>query len=611
MNRQNIRNFCIIAHVDHGKSTLADRFLEITETVEQRKMKSQFLDRMDLERERGITIKLQPVKMEFEFEGEKYFLNLIDTPGHADFVYEVSRSLAAVEGVILLIDATQGVQAQTIANLYLAMEQDLVIIPVINKIDMANAAIEDVEKEIADLLGGNEDIIKISAKTGKNVSKVLEKIIREVPAPQGNEKKPTRALIFDSYFDSYKGVIAEVRVIDGEIKSGDKIYFMKAEYLSEILEVGIMKPHFERRRFLSTGDIGYVVTSLKDVEKCKVGDTIARAESLYAAREEKNSSCMGRIYSVKPLPGYKEVKPVIFASVYPIDGDDHLKLKDALEKLKLNDDSLFFEAENSVLGQGFRCGFLGMLHLEIISERLNREYDVNVIITTPSVSYRVVKRDGNTLDIFSPVDMPDPPSIEQIQEPFAKLEIVLPQKKIGSVMKLAKNARAVYKSVNYLSKSRVILLYEAPLANIIVDFYDSLKGVSSGFASMNYEFIGFRKEDMIRLDISVNGERIDALSRIVPRSVSYREGKRIVTKLKELIPRQNFSVPIQAATSGKIIARETIKPYKKDVTAKLYGGDVTRKRKLLEKQKRGKKRMKSFGKIKIPQEVFLSVLKKE
>ena len=605
MSQQNTRNFCIIAHIDHGKSTLADRFLEITKTVEDRKMKAQVLDQMDLERERGITIKLQPAKMEYELEGNKYILNLIDTPGHVDFAYEVSRSLAAVEGAVLLVDATQGIQAQTLANLYLAMEQNLEIIPVINKIDMPNAMISKVSKEISDLIGiTDKEIIKISAKTGKNIEEVLKEIVKKIPAPNGELKQPLRALIFDSYFDSYKGVVAQVRIIDGKIYNGDQIYFLGTKSKSEIIELGVLKPQLVKTGFLQAGDVGYIATGLKEAGRCRVGDTITIYNSSF-----KDENEIGKL--VKSLPGYKEVKPAVFASIYPVEGDEYPKLRDALEKLKLNDASLSYEPESSsALGRGFICGFLGMLHLEIISERLSREYDMNLIITTPSVSYIVKKRNGKEIKIFSPAEMPDPSHIEHIKEPWAKLEIILPKDRIGSVMKLAESSRAIYKSTNYLSEDRVILNYEVPLINIIVDFYDNLKSISSGFASINYELLEFRSGDLIKLDILVASEKVEAFSKIVPRSQSQEEGKRVVARLKDSIPRQNFAIALQAAISGKIIARETIRPFRKDVTAKLYGGDVSRKRKLLEKQKKGKKKMKSFGKVEIPQEAFLSVLKK-
>jgi GTP-binding protein LepA len=603
MNQENIRNFCIIAHIDHGKSTLADRLIEMTHTVEERKMKAQLLDQMDLERERGITIKLQPVKMNYSYQGKDYTLNLIDTPGHVDFTYEVSRSLAAVEGAILLVDATQGIQAQTIANLYLAMEQDLVIIPAINKIDMPSAMIAETEQEIMDLLGCKQnEILRISAKTGENVDKVLERVIKEVPAPQGKPEKPARALIFDSYFDSYKGVVAQVRIVDGEIRMNDAIAFLGTKAESEILEIGIITPELKKTESLKTGEIGYIATGLKEVSKCRVGDTITNFRGIF---EEEN---LGR---VEALPGYKEVRPVVFASVYPIDGADYPNLRDALDKLKLSDSSLSFEPESSTaLGRGFRCGFLGMLHLEIVSERLTREYDMNLVVTTPSVSYKIIRKTGEEETIFSPAGMPDPNYIAEIQEPWAKLEIVLPENKIGSVMALAESSRAVYKSTSYLSKDRVILTYEAPLLSVIVDFYDNLKSISSGYASMNYEPIGWRTGNLIKLDILVAEEKVEAFSRIVPKEDAHAEGKKIVEKLKDVIPRQNFAIALQAAVSGKIVARETIKPFRKDVTAKLYGGDVTRKNKLLDKQKKGKKKMKAIGKVNIPQEAFLSVLKK-
>ncbi len=600
MPQQNIRNFCIIAHIDHGKSTLADRFLELTKTVEDRKMKAQLLDQMDLERERGITIKLQPAKMNYELDGENYTLNLIDTPGHVDFAYEVSRSLAAVEGAILLVDATQGIQAQTLANLYFAMEQDLVIIPVINKIDMPNAMVSEVSKEIKDLLGCDEsEIIKISAKTGENVTEVLKEIITMVPAPQGDENKPLRALIFDSY----KGVVAQVRIVDGKINQGDEIYFLSTRSKSDIIELGIITPELEKTEFLQAGDIGYIATGLKEVGKCRVGDTITKYEPSF-----KDEKAIEKI--VQALPGYKEVSPTVFASIFPIDGDDYPELRDGLEKLKLNDASLSFEVESSTaLGRGFKCGFLGMLHLEIISERLTREYNMNLVITTPSVAYRIKKTTGEEIMIYSPADMPDPGQIQEVQEPWAKLELLLPKDKIGAVMKLAESSRGIYQSTEFLSQDRVILKYEIPLINIIVDFYDNLKSISSGFASMNYETMGFVRGDLVKLDILVAEERVEAFSRIVPRDQSQDEGKRIVSKLKDVIPRQNFAIALQAAISGKIIARATISPFRKDVTAKLYGGDISRKRKLLEKQKKGKKKMKSFGKVDIPQEAFLGILK--
>lgn len=604
MPLDHIRNFCIIAHIDHGKSTLADRLIEMTHTVEDRKMKAQLLDQMDLERERGITIKLQPVKMKFESEGETYTLNLIDTPGHVDFTYEVSRSLAAVEGAVLLVDATQGIQAQTIGNLYLALEQDLTIIPVINKIDMPGAMIEETEKEIIDLLGvKSEEIIHVSAKTGENVEEILKAVVRDIPAPQGNAAVAARALIFDSYFDSYKGVVAQVRVVDGKFKPGEKISFLGTQAESEILELGSITPALHKETMLETGQIGYIATGLKEVRSCRTGDTVTNLENAF---EPEN------LNHVDPLPGYKEVKPVVYASIYPIDGGDYPALRDALEKLKLSDASLFFEPESSAaLGRGFRCGFLGMLHLEIVSERLTREYDMNLVITTPSVSYQIIKTDGTSTTIYSPSELPDASHFHTISEPWAKLEIVLPESKMGAVMQLAAESRATYTSTTYLSAQRVMLTYEAPLINVIVDFYDNLKNVSSGFASMNYETLGWRPGELIKLDILIAEEKVEAFSRIVPKEDAFSEGKKIVEKLKDAIPKQNFAIALQAAIGGKIIARETIKPFRKDVTAKLYGGDVSRKRKLLEKQKKGKKKMKSIGRVDIPQEAFLSILKKD
>ncbi len=635
--KNNIRNFCIIAHIDHGKSTLADRFLELTKTVEDRKMKEQLLDQMDLERERGITIKLQPVRMIYNVKmsnktseiqypifnsdtqnesskpiSQRYILNLIDTPGHVDFSYEVSRSLAAMEGAILLVDATKGIQAQTLANLYLALEQDLVIIPAVNKIDLKNAMVEKVTAEIAELLGvGEEEIIKISAKQGTNIEKVLEAIIEKVPPPQTDFKKPLRALVFDSVYDSYKGIIAYVRIIDGQIKPFEKIKMMAAKSETETLEVGIFNPKLEKTDLLKAGEIGYIATGLKEINKCRVGDTIT---NLFSSREfplcKRRSE--GFLEKIIPLAGYKEIKPMVFASVYPTEGGDYLELRAALEKLKLNDASLSFEPESSpALGRGFKCGFLGMLHLEIITERLSREYNLDLIVTTPSVKYKIIKSNGEKQSIFSPADLPDPSLIEKIQEPWVKLEIITPKEYLGQVMNFTENYRAEYQNTGYLTSDRTILTYEIPLSDIIVDFHDGLKSVSSGFASLNYELIGYRAGNLIRLDILVAEEKMSAFSRIVPEKDAYSIGRKTAERLKDLIPRQNFAIAIQAAIGGKIIARETIQPFRKDVTAKLYGGDVTRKRKLLEKQKKGKKRMRSFGKVEIPQEAFVAVLKKE
>ncbi len=593
-----IRNFCIIAHIDHGKSTLADRFLEHTHTVENRKMKEQLLDQMDLERERGITIKLQPVKMHYEMDGEVYVLNLIDTPGHVDFQYEVSRSLSAVEGAVLLVDATKGVQAQTLSNLYFALEQNLEIIPVVNKIDLPNAQVEKTKREIIHLLGcKEEDILCASGKTGEGIERVLQEIIRKVPHPKGNVDGMFRAMIFDSQYDDYKGVIAYVRVVDGTIHSGEKIIMMATKNETEAGEVGVLTPTPLNQGALETGSIGYIATGLKSIDQCRVGDTI----TLVSVFEK-----------VKMLEGYREVQPMVFASFYPSDGEDYNAMRESLGKLKLNDAAFSFEPEsNLALGRGFRCGFLGMLHLEIIRERLFREYNFDPTVTTPSVVYRIMKKGANTfISLYSPLDYPDPSEIEITQEPYVKLEIVTPQEYVGSVMDIATKARGSYINTEYLDETRVVLQFESPLSEIIVNFHDDLKSISSGFASMYYETIGYRQSELVKLDILVAGDLINALSRIVPKERAHSEGKRLVEKLKEALPKQSFAVPIQAAVGGKILARETISPFRKDVIAKLYGGDVTRKRKLLEKQKRGKKKMASMGRVIIPSETFLSILKK-
>jgi len=599
----NIKNFVVIAHIDHGKSTLADRFLELTGTIERRKMREQFLDRMDLERERGITIKLQPVRMKYELEGREYLLNLIDTPGHVDFSYEVSRSLAAVEGAILLVDATKSVQAQTLANLFLAQIQGLVIIPAINKIDLPGARTQEVEAEIKNLLGEeNTEIFKISAKEGKGVKELLEAVVKKVPAPRQETQKPLRALVFDSSYDPYKGVLAYVRVMEGEIKRGDKFALMASGARSEAVEVGIFKPELQVSQNLAAGEIGYIATGFKDVGLCRVGDTITN----FPVNE-----------SVKPLAGYQEPKAMIFASFYPAAGSanetqDYNLLRDALAKLKLNDAALVFEPESSdALGRGFKCGFLGMLHLEIVSERLRREYNLNLIVTTPSVVYKLREK-GNVEEgnIYSPQQLPDASKIDEIKEPWVKLEIISPSEYLGTIMKLAQGAEGVYVNTQYLSNERVVLTYEAPLREIIVDFYDKLKGVTSGYASMGYDLIGWRIGDLVRLDILVAGDPVEAFSRIVPRQKAYGDGKAIVERLKEILPSQLFTVALQAAVGGKILARETIKARRKDVTGYLYGGDVSRKKKLLEKQKKGKKKMLATGKVNIPQDVFLKVLKK-
>ena len=598
MDQKYIRNFCIIAHIDHGKSTLADRFLELTKTVEKRKMREQYLDQMDLERERGITIKLQPVRMKYEYKGEEYMLNLIDTQGHVDFSYEVSRSLAAVEGAILLVDATKGVQAQTLANLYLARQQNLVIIPAINKIDLPGSRVEEVEKEIRNL-GIDSEIFKISAKDGLNVEALLQTVIEKIPSPAvaGDEKKLFRALVFDSNYDSYKGVLAYIRVVDGEIKRGEKISFLASGAKAEVLEAGIFTPALSAVEKLRAGEIGYLATGLKDVSLCRVGDTI--------------SSLFTRGEIIKPLAEYQEPRPMIFASFYPAEGSDFDVLKEALSKLKLSDASLVYEPEHSeALGRGFKCGFLGMLHMEIVTERLRREYGLGLIVTTPSVVYRLMDNSGIERMIYSPQELPDPSKIRQIEEPWIKLEIITPGEYLGSVMKLTQSLGGNYIDTQYLTGERVVIVYEAPLREIIVDFYDRLKGATSGYASMGYELTGWHKNDLVRLDILVAKDPIEAFSRIVPRDKAHLEGKGILEKLKEVLPPQLFSVALQAVVGGKILAREDIKARRKDVTGYLYGGDYTRKRKLLEKQKRGKEKMREAGRVNIPQDVFLKVLKK-
>ncbi|PID52592.1 MAG: elongation factor 4 [Candidatus Moraniibacteriota bacterium] len=600
---KNIRNFCIIAHIDHGKSTLSDRLLEVTGTVEERNMKEQLLDQMDLERERGITIKLQPVQMHYEKNDTAYTLNLIDTPGHVDFAYEVSRSLAAVEGAVLLVDATQGVQAQTLTNLYFALDQDLEIIPVLNKIDLPNADVEKVKKEVVHILGCDPDeILAVSGKTGEGVKELLEVIIDKVPAPKGDKTSETRALIFDSVYDSYKGVLAYVRIIDGAINKRDHIHMLATGGESSVVELGHFRPQYDACEDLLTGDIGYIATGFKSVSECKVGDTITLKQN---AKTENYSEIVG-------LPGYKEVQPMVYASFYPLDGSDYNVMRDALEKLTLNDGAFRFEPEsNKALGRGFRCGFLGLLHLEIIQARLEREFDMTPTITTPSVVYKVHKKNTDEIiEIFSPTELPDPSQIESTEEPYVKLEIIAPSEYLGSVLELMGNTRAEYKNTDYIDQTRVQLIFDAPLMDVIVDFHDQLKSVSSGYASMNYEVIGYRTSDLVKLDILVAGEPVDAFARIVPKEKAYYEGKATVEKLKDVLPRQNFAIAIQAAIGAKVIARETIRAFRKDVTAGLYGGDITRKRKLLEKQKKGKKRMAQSGNVEIPPEAFLKVLRK-
>lgn len=586
-----IRNFCIIAHIDHGKSTLADRFLEITKTVDKRKMKEQVLDRMDLERERGITIKLQPVRMQYQ----DYQLNLIDTPGHVDFTYEVSRSLAAVEAAILLVDATQGVEAQTVANLYLALEQNLTIIPVINKIDLQAAHPQKVKKELINLLGcSGDEIIEVSAKTGKNVELVLQAIIKKTPEPQGESLAKVQALIFDSEFDEYKGVVAYVRMINGQVKVDDRIQFLATGAKSEILEVGYFNPDYQKSAELSAGEIGYIVTGLKKLEDVRVGDTISLVKD-----------------QAKPLLGYKEVKPMVFAGIYCQEGDEYQKLREAIEKMKLNDAALFYEPENSpALGLGFRCGFLGLLHLEIFQERLKREHDIDLVITTPSVAYKVKKSDGKETVIHSPQELPEQNLIESVQEPYMRINIITPKEYIGSIMKLVQERKGDYKNTEYLDENRVILHYDIPLVSVLVDFYDNLKSVSSGYASLNYEFLEYRPAEVVRMDILVAEEPVEAFSIIVYQKEAHQAGKKVIKALKETLPKQMFVVKLQATVGGTIVAGDRLSAMRKDVTAKLYGGDVTRKRKLLEKQKKGKKKMMKAGKVNIPQEAFMAVLKR-
>lgn len=593
----NIRNFCIIAHIDHGKSTLADRFLELTGTIEKRKMQEQFLDQMDLERERGITIKLQPVRMNYNYKGTDFILNLIDTPGHVDFSYEVSRSLAAVEGAILLIDATKGVQAQTLANLNLAQKQNLKIIPVINKIDMSNARTEEVKEEVSNLLNIDQDeIIGISAKDGTNVISVLEQIIETVPPPKEEKSDILKALIFDSTFDAYKGVIAFVRIFSGSVAKFNKVLSFATESKIDVIEVGHFSPKLKATESLNPGEIGYIATGLKDPGQVRVGDTI---------------TIQAPPGGFLPLDGYKEPRPMVFGSFFPESSDDYDLLKDALGKLKLTDASLVYEPESSLgLGRGFRLGFLGMLHVEIISERLKREFGLNLIISSPSVEYLVRLKNKTDIKIRSAAMLPDFSSVENISEPIVALEIICPTSYLGSVMELVSTFRNTYLATEYLGKDTVVLRYSVPLAEIITDFYDKLKSVSSGYASMSYELKDSRVDDLVRLDILVADDLVEPFSRIVHKSKAYYEGRATIEKLKDAIPPQWFQVPIQAVIGGKIIARETIRARRKDVTGYLYGGDVTRKMKLLEKQKKGKKKMEESGKVNIPQDVFLKMLKR-
>jgi GTP-binding protein LepA len=637
MSQQNIRNFCIIAHIDHGKSTLADRMLELTGTVQKRDMKAQLLDQMDLERERGITIKLAPVRMEWQHSGQKdastslcpvipaeagiqekeldpqvkpeddnkkvseydqkYILNLIDTPGHVDFQYEVSRSLAAVEGAVLLVDATQGIEAQTLSVLYSAIENDLNIIPVVNKIDLPAARPEEVSLEIMKVLGcKREEILYASGKTGEGVPAILDTIIEKVRQPQGREDAPLRALIFDSVYDPYRGVVSFVRIIDGNLNKNQKFYLMQTKSEGETLEVGYFKPKYLPHSPLLTGEIGYIITGFKEVAEARVGDTITSKEN----------------QADSPLPGYKKVLPIVFASIYCTEGDDYPALKEAIEKLKLNDASLSFEPERSdALGFGFRCGFLGLLHMDIVKERLEREYNLALVVSSPTVRYVVTKHDGEEFLVEKPGDLPEKGSVLEIKEPWVSLEVFTPKDYVGATMDVVQKKQAKFINLEYLDESRAIIRYEMPLADVIIDLYDSLKSVSKGYASMNYEMLDLRAGDLEKVDIQINGDKVDALSFITHRSRTQVEGKRIVERLKELIPRQNFEIKLQAAVGAKIIGSERISPYRKDVISGLYGGDITRKNKLLDKQKKGKKKMKQIGRVEVPSDVFIKVLRNE
>jgi len=591
-----IRNFCIIAHIDHGKSTLADRLLEVTKTLERNQMSTaQVLDDMDLERERGITIKSHAVQMRHKAnDGNEYVLNLIDTPGHVDFSYEVSRSLAACEGALLVVDATQGVEAQTIANLYLAIEAGLEIIPVINKIDLPSSDVEGVSRQIIDLIGvKREEILQVSAKAGLGIDDLIEAIIARVPAPADNRKKPLRALIFDSVFDAYRGAVAYVRIVDGVLRKGDRIRFFAngKEFLAD--EIGTMSLKRNPAAVLEAGNVGYMICSIKDVKDTKVGDTVTLAG---APADE-------------PLAGYKDVKPMVFSGLYPVNSDEFEDLRESLEKLSLNDASLIYTPETSVaLGFGFRCGFLGLLHMEIIQERLEREYNVNIITTVPNVEYRVIQSDGEVVEVDNPSRMPEPTKINWVEEPYVSMQIITMSEYIGNIMKLGMERRGEYKNTDYLDTSRVNMHFEFPLGEVVFDFHDKLKSISKGYASMDYEYIGYRRSDLVKLDVLLNGETVDALSSIVHRSKAYEWGRKLCQKLKGIIPRQMYEVAIQAAIGSRVISRETISAMRKNVLAKCYGGDISRKRKLLEKQKEGKKRMKQVGRVEVPQEAFLAVL---
>ncbi|WP_455796085.1 translation elongation factor 4 [Clostridium butyricum] len=594
--QQHIRNFSIVAHIDHGKSTLADRLLETTGTLTKREMEEQVLDNMEIEKERGITIKSQAARLIYRRDdGEEYILNLIDTPGHVDFNYEVSRSLAACEGAVLVVDATQGIQAQTLANCYLALDNDLEIAPVINKIDLPSARPDEIKQEIEDIIGIDaEEAPMISAKTGLNIKDVLESVVKNIPAPNGDEEAPLKALIFDSYYDSYKGVVCIVRVKDGKVKIGDKIKLMATNKVYDVTEVGVFTPNVLPIGSLSAGDVGYITASIKNVRDARVGDTITEA-----LRPTE-----------KALPGYKPAIPMVYSGIYPVDGAKYDELKEALEKLQINDAALSFEPETSIaLGFGFRCGFLGLLHMEIIQERVEREFNLDIITTAPSVIYKVIKTDGEILEITNPTNLPEATEVDYMEEPVVKASIITPKDYVGAVMELCQDRRGTYIDMQYIEETRAVVNYDIPLNEIIYDFFDTLKSRTRGYASLDYEFKGYIRTKLVKLDILLNGDVVDALSMIVPDERAYHKGRGIAEKLKEIIPRQMFEVPIQAAIGSKIIARETVKAMRKDVLAKCYGGDISRKKKLLEKQKEGKKRMRQVGSVEVPQEAFMSVLK--
>ncbi|MCU9600575.1 translation elongation factor 4 [Pallidibacillus thermolactis] len=596
LRQEKIRNFSIIAHIDHGKSTLADRILEKTNALSSREMKDQLLDSMDLERERGITIKLNAVQLKYKAkDGEEYIFHLIDTPGHVDFTYEVSRSLAACEGAILVVDAAQGIEAQTLANVYLALDNDLEILPVINKIDLPSAEPDRVRQEIEDVIGLDaSEAVLASAKAGIGIEEILEQIVEKVPPPMGDPAAPLKALIFDSVYDPYRGVVAMIRIVEGSVKVGDKIRMMATGKEFEVTELGVQTPKMTPREELTVGDVGYLTASIKDVGDTRVGDTITLADNP----------------ADEPLPGYRKLNPMVFCGLYPIDTSKYNDLREALEKLQLNDASLQFEPETSqALGFGFRCGFLGLLHMDVIQERIEREFKIDLITTAPSVIYHVYTTDGTKVEVDNPANMPEPQKIDRIEEPYVKATIMAPKEYVGPVMELCQNKRGIFIDMQYLDESRVSIIYEIPLAEIVYDFFDQLKSHTKGYASFDYELIGYKQSKLVKMDILLNGEKVDALSFIVHRDAAYNRGKVIVEKLKDLIPRQQFEVPVQAAIGTKIVARSTIKAMRKNVLAKCYGGDISRKRKLLEKQKEGKKRMKQVGSVEIPQEAFMAVLK--